>query len=87
MSAGGQIMPHVSWEGIAALLGALGLGGVLTARPSRRAVSATAAKDEATGEAAVIGALANAFTWTTASLREEIERMQGNAERVSSASR
>ena len=38
-----------------------GLGGVLTAwvqRPSRRAVNATASKDEATGEAAVITAIA-----------------------------
>lgn len=65
--------------GWAALLGALGLGGVLTAlinRPSRRTVAAIASKDEATGEAAVIGALASAFTDTTASLREEIDRMQ-----------
>jgi chromosome segregation ATPase len=71
--------PITSWSGLISLIGALGLGGVLTAfvsRPSRRAVAATAAKDEATGEAAVIGALANAFTDTTASLREEIERMQ-----------
>jgi len=62
-----------------ALLGALGLGGVLTAlaqRPSRRAVDATAAKDEATGEAAVIASIATAFTGTTGALREEIERMQ-----------
>ena len=71
--------PLGSWEGVMALLGALGLGGVLTAlaqRPSRRSVAATAAKDEATGEAAVIGAMANAFTGTTGALREEIERMQ-----------
>ena len=71
--------PLTSWSGFLALLGALGAGGVLTAiagRPSRRAVAATAAKDEATGEAAVIGALANAFTSTTAALQEECERMQ-----------
>ena len=71
--------PLTTPGGIAALLTAIGFGGVLSAwisRPSRRAVAATAAKDEATGEAAVIGALANAFTGTTASLREEIERMQ-----------
>ena len=71
--------PLMSWGGLLALLSACGLGGVLAAlanRPSSRAVAATAAKDEATGEAAVIGALANAFTGTTASLREEIERMQ-----------
>lgn len=71
--------PLTSWTGLISLMGALGLGSVLTAlvsRPSKRAVAATAAKDEATGEAAVIGALANAFTGTTASLREEIERMQ-----------
>ena len=63
----------------AALLTALGLGGVLTAlaqRPSKRAVDATAAKDEATGEAAVIASMATAFTGTTGALREEIERMQ-----------
>lgn len=79
MSAGGQIMPHASWEGIVALLGALGLGGVLTAiaqRPSRKAVEAAASKDEATGEAAVIASIATAFTGTTGALREEIERMQ-----------
>lgn len=80
MSAGHHItMPFASWEGIVALLTALGLGGVLTAwaqRPSRRAVDATAAKDEATGEAAVIASIATAFTGTTGALREEIERMQ-----------
>jgi stalled ribosome rescue protein Dom34 len=71
--------PITSWTGLISLIGALGLGGVLTAfvsRPSRRAVAATAAKDEATGEAAVIASIASAFTGTTASLREEIERMQ-----------
>ena len=80
MSAGHHLtMPFTSWEGIVALLTALGLGGVLTAwaqRPSRRAVDATAAKDEATGEAAVIASIATAFTGTTGALREEIERMQ-----------
>ncbi|MFZ4165169.1 hypothetical protein [Brevundimonas sp. NPDC058933] len=80
MSAGHHItMPFASWEGIVALLTALGVGGVLTAwaqRPSRRAVDATAAKDEATGEAAVIASIATAFTGTTGALREEIERMQ-----------
>lgn len=71
--------PLSSWSGVLALLSALGLGGVLTAlvsRPSRRTIDATAAKDEATGEAAVIASIASAFTGTTASLREEIERMQ-----------
>lgn len=71
--------PLASPGGIAALLTALGFGSMLTAlinRPSRRAVAATAAKDEATGEAAVIKSIAEAFTGTTASLREEIERMQ-----------
>ena len=71
--------PLTSWTGLISLMGALGLGGALTAlvsRPSRRAVSAAAAKDEATGEAAVIASIASAFTGTTASLREEIERMQ-----------
>lgn len=71
--------PLTSPGGIAAIITAMGLGSVLTAlvnRPSRRSVAATAAKDEATGEAAVIGALANAFTSTTAALQEECERMQ-----------
>lgn len=80
MTSGDEITtPIASWQGIAALFSALGLGGLLTAlvqRPSQRAVEATAAKDEATGEAAVIGALASAFTGTTGALREEIERMQ-----------
>lgn len=79
MSSGAHVMPHVSWEGLVALFGALGLGGVLTAlaqRPSRKAVDATAARDEATGEAAVIASMATAFTGTTGALREEIERMQ-----------
>lgn len=51
-------MPFLSWEGIVALLTALGLGGVLTnlvQRPSRRAIDATASKDHATGEAATYG--------------------------------
>lgn len=80
MSAGDEIIaPLVSWQGAAALLSAVGLGGVLTAliqRPSRRSVEAAASRDEATGEAAVIGALATAFTGTTGALREEIDRMQ-----------
>jgi chromosome segregation ATPase len=80
MSAGHHIgMPLASWEGIVALLTALGLGGVLTAwvqRPSRRAVDATAANAHATGEAAVITATASAFTEVTSGLREEIERLQ-----------
>lgn len=73
------MMPVSSWQGIGALLGALGLGGLLTAlvqRPSRRSVEAAAGRDEATGEAAVIASIANAFTGTTGALREEIERMQ-----------
>ena len=80
MSAGHHIgTPFLSWEGIVALLTALGLGGVLTAlvqRPSRRAIDATASKDHATGEAAVITATASAFTEVTSGLREEIERLQ-----------
>lgn len=79
MSTGDHIVPHLSWEGIVGFLGALGIGGVLTAlagRPSRRSVEATAANAEATGEAAVIASIATAFTGTTASLREEIERLQ-----------
>ncbi len=39
-------------------------------------MKARARRERVGGEAAVIGALANAFTGTTASLREEIERMQ-----------
>lgn len=80
MSAGHHLnMLFASWEGIVTLLTALGLGGVLTAlvnRPSRRAVDATASKEHATGEAAVITATASAFTEVTSGLREEIERLQ-----------
>jgi len=80
MSAGHHLnMPFASWEGVVTLLTALGLGGVLTAlvnRPSRRAVDATASKEHATGEAAVITATASAFTEVTSGLREEIERLQ-----------
>lgn len=80
MSAGDEIIaPFVSIPGVVAILTALGLGGVLQAwasRPSRRSAEAAASKDEATGEAAVIASMATAFTGTTASLREEIERMQ-----------
>ena len=71
--------PLTSPAGLLTLLGTFGLGGVLTAliqRPSRRTINATAAKDEATGEAAVIASMATAFTGTTGALREEIERMQ-----------
>lgn len=81
MSAGDEfMMPLGSWQSIVALLSALGLGGVLTAlvqRPSRANADALAAKDHATGGAAVIAATANAFTEVTSSLREEIERLQG----------
>lgn len=59
MSAGHQIsMPFA--EGLVALLTALGLGGVLTAwvqRPSRRAVNATASKDEPLRPDEIIAAL------------------------------
>ena len=70
----------VSWQGIASLFGALGLGGLLTAlaqRPSRQNAEASAVRDKGTGEAAVIAAMANGFTEVTSSLREEIERLQG----------
>lgn len=88
MSAGDPITPLASWPGIASLLGALGLGGILTAliqRPPARAVNATAAKDHATGEAAVIAATANAFTEVTSGLREEIERLQADVARITAA--
>lgn len=68
-----------SWEVLVALVAATGVGGVLTAyvqRPSRRVVEASASKDQATGEAAVIAATAGAFTEVTSGLREEIERLQ-----------
>lgn len=71
--------PLTSPGGIAAIITAMGLGGVLTAlinRPSRRAVDATASREHATGEAAVITATASAFTEVTSGLREEIERLQ-----------
>ena len=71
--------PFKSWEVVGSLFAALGLGGVLTAlisRPSPRSIAATAAKDQATGEAAVITATATAFTEITSGMREEIERLQ-----------
>lgn len=71
--------PLTSPAGLLALLGALGIGGVLSAliqRPPRRNHDAVAAKDHATGEAAVITATATAFTEVTSGLREEIERLQ-----------
>lgn len=65
------------------LLFGAGGGGVIVAlinkfrsSDDRRVLQAAAARDEATGEAAVIHSIATAFTGTTASLREEIERMQ-----------
>ncbi|SFS42076.1 hypothetical protein [Brevundimonas viscosa] len=88
MSAGDPITPLASWQGIASLLGALGLGAVLKAiveRPSRRNADAVAAKDHATGEAAVITATASAFTEVTSGLREEIERLQADVARITAA--
>lgn len=73
------VAPLWSPGGIAALISAVGLGGIVTAliqRPPKRAVEATASRDEATGEAALIASMATAFTGTTGALREEIERMQ-----------
>lgn len=80
--------PLASVAGIVSLLAALGLGGILTAliqRPSRQTVEAGAAKDHATGEAAVIAATANAFTEVTSGLREEIERLQADVARITAA--
>lgn len=71
--------PFKSWEVVGSLIAALGLGGVISAliqRPSHRSVAASAAKDHATGEAAVITATATAFTEITSGMREEIERLQ-----------
>jgi chromosome segregation ATPase len=74
------VTPLGSWLGLlVSLATAMGLGSVLTAlasRPSRQSVEATAAKDQAQGEAAVITATATAFTEVTSGLREEIERLQ-----------
>lgn len=86
MSAGDPIIaPIVSWQGLASLLGALGLGGILTAliqRPSSASAAATASRDRATGEASLIEATATAFTEVTGGLREEIERLQQDAGRL-----
>lgn len=79
MSSNPGIFHPSALQSIAALIGALGLGGILTAliqRPSRAAIEAAASKDHATGEAAVITATATAFTEVTTGLREEIERLQ-----------
>lgn len=88
MSGGDPIAPIASWQWLISLLGALGLGGVLTAlaqRPSRRAVEATAARDQAAGSAEVIEATASAFTEVTSALRQEIERLQAEGVRHQAA--
>lgn len=88
MSAGDPMTPLASWQGLASLFTAVGLGGIITAllqRPSRQSVAASAHKDHATGEAAVIAATANAFTEVTSGLREEIERLQGDVARITEA--
>lgn len=88
MPAGDPMTPLASVGGIVSLLAALGLGGILTAliqRPARQTVEAGAAKDHATGEAAVIAATANAFTEVTSGLREEIERLQADVARITAA--
>jgi hypothetical protein len=45
-------------------------------KEDKDALAAVASRDHAQGEAAVIAAMAGAFTDTTSSLREEIDRMQ-----------
>lgn len=85
MNASPPIAALPPWESVVAILTALGLGGVLTAlfnRPSRKNEDAKAAKDHATGGAAVITATASAFTEVTSGLREEIERLQQDAGRL-----
>ena len=60
--------------GVAAILSTLGLEGRLTALIQRRSCRnqlATAAKGEATGEAAVIASMTMAFTGMTSALREK----------------
>lgn len=48
----------------------------LRSKEDKAAIAAMTSRDKAHGEAAVIGAMASAFTGTTGALREEIERMQ-----------
>lgn len=68
---------------VAAIAGSAGLGAVFTellrkfrSKEDKAAMAAVTARDHAQGEAAVIAAMAGAFTDTTSSLREEIDRMQ-----------
>lgn len=68
------------------LLGGGGLGAVIVAlinklrtREERQEVQAKTAKTLAEGEAAVLTSVASAFTEVTGGLREEIERLQGEA--------
>jgi len=68
---------------VLALIGSSAVGAILTellrkfrSKEDKAALAAVASRDHAQGEAAVIGAMATAFTGTTASLREEIERLQ-----------
>lgn len=68
---------------VLALIGSSAVGAFLTevlrkfrSKEDKAALAAVASRDQAQGEAAVIGAMATAFTGTTGALREEIERMQ-----------
>ena len=68
------------------LVGGGGIGAVVVAlinklRPKedREAVKATAEKTRQEGEAVVLASMAEAFTEVTGGLREEIERLQGDA--------
>lgn len=69
-----QVLTFLGGGGIAAVV--VALINKLRSPEDRKAIHASAAKDRATGEAAVITATASAFTEVTSGLREEIERMQ-----------
>lgn len=70
-------------EMLMAFAGSSVLGAFLTemlrkvrTKEDKEALSAAAGRDRASGEAAVIGAMAAAFTGTTSALRDEVDRMQ-----------
>lgn len=75
MSAGDPTTPLASWQGIASLLGALGLGGILTAIVQKW-------RPKVDSAAVVVGAankLVESTTTLAEGLTEELVRLKGDA--------
>lgn len=84
MSATQQLPSWLTTIGLA--VGSGGLGAALLAliqkpwtKAERELADATADKDKSLGRAEILQAMASTFTDVTGSLREEIERLQGDA--------